>query len=112
MNPPIPKAAPRQRPPTTAVPGRDRRSQEKLRSLINKILSAQSITRTLFESINEFRDLFDADKITIYAIDRPKSRECRKVLRCSDLRLFVELAVGNLKVFDTSAKKQDFGKGQ
>ena len=72
MNPPIPKAAPRQRPPTTAVPGRDRRSQEKLRSLINKILSAQSITRTLFESINEFRDLFDADKITIYAIDRPK----------------------------------------
>ncbi|MGP0564951.1 MULTISPECIES: ATPase, T2SS/T4P/T4SS family [unclassified Nitrospina] len=69
---PAQKRAARQTAPQTQAAGRERRSADKLRTLVNKILSSNSITRTLFELIGEFRELFDADKVTVFAIDRPK----------------------------------------
>ena len=72
MNPPVPKAAARPTAPNAVAAGAQRKNQDKLRGLINSILSSDSITRTLFELIGEFKQLFNADKITIYAIDRPK----------------------------------------
>nr|WP_272908638.1 ATPase, T2SS/T4P/T4SS family [Nitrospina gracilis] len=69
---PTTKPAARQTAPQAQVAGRERRSADKLRGLVNKILSSSSITRTLFELIDEFKELFDADKVTVFAIDRPK----------------------------------------
>jgi len=51
---------------------RERRTSDKLKPLIDRILSAESITQTLFELTEDLADLFNADKVTIYAIDRPK----------------------------------------
>ncbi|TDJ59061.1 MAG: GspE/PulE family protein, partial [Nitrospina sp.] len=39
---------------------------------MNRILSAESITKTLFELTEDLQKLFAADKVTVYAIDRPK----------------------------------------
>jgi len=50
----------------------ERRSSDKLKPLVDRILSAESITQTLFELTDDLARLFDADKVTIYAIDRPK----------------------------------------
>jgi len=70
--PSAPKTAARPVAPQAQAVNRERRSAEKLRALINKILSSESVTRTLFELIDEFKELFDADKVTVFAIDRPK----------------------------------------
>jgi len=40
--------------------------------VMNRILSAESITKTLFELTEDLQKLFAADKVTVYAIDRPK----------------------------------------
>ncbi len=58
--------------PFTAHSHYDRRASDKLKPIINKILSAKSVTRTLFDLTDDFKKLFKADKVTIYAIDRPK----------------------------------------
>ncbi|CAI2718200.1 Type II secretory pathway, ATPase PulE/Tfp pilus assembly pathway, ATPase PilB [Nitrospina watsonii] len=69
---PTARPAGRQTAPQAQAAGRERRSADKLRALINTILSSNSITRTLFELIDEFKELFEADKVTVFAIDRPK----------------------------------------
>ena len=59
------------RPPTLQkVPAR--RASDKLKPIVNRILSAERITKTLFELTEDLKNIFDADKVTIYAIDRPK----------------------------------------
>ena len=52
--------------------GPNRRASDKLKPVVNRILSAESITKTLFELTEDLQKLFDADKVTVYAIDRPK----------------------------------------
>jgi len=64
------KAAVSPSPNPQKVPAR--RASDKLKPLVNRILSAESITKTLFELTEDLQDLFNADKVTIYAIDRPK----------------------------------------
>ena len=59
-------------PPKNTQRGPGRRTSDKLKPLVNRILSAESITKTLFELTEDLQDLFDADKVTVYAIDRPK----------------------------------------
>ncbi|NIQ02428.1 MAG: hypothetical protein GWM98_20255, partial [Nitrospinaceae bacterium] len=49
-----------------------RRASDKLKPVINRILSADSITKTLFELTEDLQNLFGSDQVTIYAIDRPK----------------------------------------
>ena len=59
------------RPPTLQkVPAR--RASDKLKPIVNRILSAERITKTLFELTEDLKNIFNADKVTIYAIDRPK----------------------------------------
>ncbi len=52
--------------------GLARRASDKLKPVMNRILSAESITKTLFELTEDLQKLFAADKVTVYAIDRPK----------------------------------------
>ena len=59
-------------PPQNLQRGPGRRTSDKLKPLVNRILSAECITKTLFELTEDLKELFDADKVTVYAIDRPK----------------------------------------
>ncbi len=79
MNPVQTKNPAQTKPAKTAAPkspapqkGLARRASDKLKPLINRILSAESITKTLFELTEDLQKLFAADKVTVYAIDRPK----------------------------------------
>ncbi|MCH8157931.1 MAG: GAF domain-containing protein, partial [Nitrospinae bacterium] len=49
-----------------------RRFVDKLKPIIVKILSAESINRILFGLTNDLKDLFECEAITIYALDRAK----------------------------------------
>jgi type II secretory ATPase GspE/PulE/Tfp pilus assembly ATPase PilB-like protein/GAF domain-containing protein len=60
--------------PESPTPKREpaRRASDKLKPLVNRILSAESVTKTLFDLTEDLQNLFAADKVTVYAIDRPK----------------------------------------
>ncbi|PIQ97841.1 MAG: pilus assembly protein [Nitrospinae bacterium CG11_big_fil_rev_8_21_14_0_20_56_8] len=45
---------------------------DKIRPIINKILSAESIRKILFSLTDDLRDLFDCEAVTLYALDRAK----------------------------------------
>ena len=51
---------------------RGRRTQDRTRPIINKILSGQSMGQVLFSLTDELKDLFDCQAVSIYAIDRSK----------------------------------------
>ena len=51
---------------------RGRRSSDRTRPLINKILSGESMANILFSLTNELKNIFDCQAVTIYAIDREK----------------------------------------
>ena len=51
---------------------RGRRSSDRTRPLINKILSGESMASILFSLTEELKNIFDCQAVTIYAIDREK----------------------------------------
>ena len=105
-----PAAAPQKTP--------SRRATDKLKPLINRILSAESITKTLFELTEDIQKLFDADKVTIYAIDRPKrqlfsrnflsesSQEIRIDISPKSLAGFVAASGRTLNIADAYNKEE------
>jgi len=100
------------------ISAQDRRSSDKLKPLIDRILSAESITQTLFELTDDLAHLFEADKVTIYAIDRPKrqlfsrnfksdtSEEIRIDISPKSLSGFVAATGRTLNVKDAYNKKE------
>ena len=51
---------------------RGRRSSDRTRPIINKILSGQSMGHIIFSLTEELKNLFDCEAVTIYAVDRDK----------------------------------------
>jgi type II secretory ATPase GspE/PulE/Tfp pilus assembly ATPase PilB-like protein/GAF domain-containing protein len=51
---------------------RGRRSGDRTRPIINKILSGQSMGQILFSLTDELKNLFDCQAVSIYAVDRDK----------------------------------------
>jgi type II secretory ATPase GspE/PulE/Tfp pilus assembly ATPase PilB-like protein/transcriptional regulator with GAF, ATPase, and Fis domain len=51
---------------------RGRRSSDRTRPIINKILSGQSMGQILFSLTDELKDLFDCEAVSVYAVDRDK----------------------------------------
>jgi type II secretory ATPase GspE/PulE/Tfp pilus assembly ATPase PilB-like protein/GAF domain-containing protein len=51
---------------------RGRRSGDRTRPIINKILSGQSMGQILFSLTDELKNLFDCEAVSIYAVDRGK----------------------------------------
>ena len=49
-------------------------SSDYLKPIIDRILACESVTQTLFELDHDLKELFNADKVTIYAIDRTKKQ--------------------------------------
>jgi GAF domain-containing protein len=96
----------------------ERRASDKLKPIVNRILSAESITKTLFELTEDLQDLFDADKVTVYAIDRPKrqlfsrnftssdSQEIRIDISPKSLAGFVAASGRTLNVVDAYDKSE------
>jgi type II secretory ATPase GspE/PulE/Tfp pilus assembly ATPase PilB-like protein/GAF domain-containing protein len=108
-----------QTPTVTKAPGR--RLSDKLKPLVNRILSSESITKTLFELTEELQELFEADKVTVYAIDRPKrqlfsrnfasseSQEIRVDISPKSLAGFVAASGRTLNIQD-AYDKNELGK--
>jgi len=96
----------------------ERRTSDKLKPIVTRILSAESITLTLFELTDDIAHLFDADKVTIYAIDRPKrqlfsrnfksenSEEIRIDISPKSLSGFVAASGRTLNIKDAYNKKE------
>lgn len=51
---------------------RGRRSSDRTRPIINKILSGESMAKVLFSLTGELKDIFDCEAVSVYAIDREK----------------------------------------
>jgi len=51
---------------------RGRRSSDRTRPIINKILSGESMSQILFSLTDELKNIFDCHAVTVYAIDREK----------------------------------------
>jgi len=98
--------------------GSARRSSDRLKPIVNRILSAESITKTLFELTEDIKDLFNADRVTIYAIDRPKrqlfsrnftssdSQEIRIDISPKSLAGFVAASGRTLNIIDAYDKSE------
>ena len=106
------------KPPASIERSPGRRASDKLKPIVNRILSAESITKTLFELTEDLQDLFDADKVTIYAIDRPRrqlfsrnftssdSQEIRIDISPKSLAGFVAASGRTLNVVDAYDKSE------
>jgi len=94
---------------------KDRRSSDKLKPMIDRILSAESITQTLFELTDDLADLFEADKVTIYAIDRPKRQLFSRNFKSdTSEEIRIEISPKSLSGFNLSDDRLSFvlmGKG-
>jgi type II secretory ATPase GspE/PulE/Tfp pilus assembly ATPase PilB-like protein len=98
-----------------------RRASDRLKPVVNRILSAESVTKTLFELTEELQQLFEADKVTVYAIDRPKrqlfsrnfasseSQEIRVDISPKSLAGFVAASGRTLNIND-AYDKEELGK--
>lgn len=51
---------------------RGRRSSDRTRPIINKILSGESMAQVLFSLTDELKNIFDCQAVSVYAIDREK----------------------------------------
>ncbi len=51
---------------------RGRRSNDRSRAVINKIVSGESMGQILFSLTEELKDLFDCQEVTVFAVDRDK----------------------------------------
>jgi len=107
--------------PSTPTKMQGRRASDKLKPVVNRILSAESVTKTLFELTEELQQLFQADKVTVYAIDRPKrqlfsrnfasseSQEIRVDISPKSLAGFVAASGRTLNIHD-AYDKEELGK--
>ena len=125
MNPVQAKPAKSTKSPNTAKPAKPaapkvqgRRASDKLQPVVNRVLSAESITQTLFELTEELQQIFDADKVTVYAIDRSKRQlfsrnfssseghEIRVDISPKSLAGFVAASGRTLNIHDAYDKKE------
>ena len=51
---------------------RGRRSSDRTRPIINKILSGESMAQVIFSLTNDLKDIFNCHAVSVYAIDREK----------------------------------------
>ncbi len=65
--------------------GRGRRSGDRTRPIINKILSGQSMGQVLFSLTDELKNLFDCRAVSVYAIDRDKRQIYSKNFKAGEI---------------------------
>ncbi|MFT4577754.1 MAG: type II secretory ATPase GspE/PulE/Tfp pilus assembly ATPase PilB-like protein [Nitrospinales bacterium] len=56
----------------TQIDARGRRSNDRSRPVINKIVSGESMGKILFSLTEELKDLFECQAVTVFAVDREK----------------------------------------
>jgi GAF domain-containing protein len=54
------------------IDARGRRSNDRSRPVINKIVSSESMGKILFSLTKELKDLFECQAVTVFAVDREK----------------------------------------
>jgi hypothetical protein len=60
-----------------------RRSNDRSRTVINKIVSGESMGKILFSLTEELKDLFECQAVTIFAVDREKRQIFSTNFQCN-----------------------------
>ena len=64
---------------------RGRRSGDRTRPIINKILSGESMSKILFSLTSELKNIFDCQAVSVYAIDREKRQIYTKNFKTNEV---------------------------
>lgn len=85
---------------------RGRRSNDRTQTIINKILSGQSMNHVLFSLTDELKSLFDCEAVSVYAVDRDKRQIYSRNFRADSIdEIRLDLSTKSLAGFVAATGK-------